>query len=118
MADVKIDVAKLNAAFQAALPEHERKAAETEAKAQGMRGFSMSDVGGIEDTFCGAWAAIQGPIALLLRVGGWFLPASTVAMIKAVVTAINEELVPMVCGTPAPAKSDPMKRGPQGGGGN
>lgn len=48
-------------------------------------------------SFCAAWPKVRIALNLGLKFAAWFLPASQIALAKAVLTAINDEIVPVIC---------------------
>lgn len=92
-----------NRAFAEALPGHaERLKAKSEEKlnSMGAQGFAGIDsINDLEQTFCGAWPRVRGFLNFAIGMAGWAMPG-TAAAARAVVTAIDKELVPNICDLP------------------
>lgn len=96
----KIDVEAFNRAFAEALPGHaERLAAKSNEKLAGMGLAGLDSFSDIEHTFCGAWPQARKFLNLAIGMAGWVMPGAAAAA-KAVVTAIDQQLVPIICETP------------------
>lgn len=93
----EVNVAKLNAAFVKAFPIEKKALVPKGAETQKMAGFAKLDIfDDTVDTFCEAWPKVKPFLNMALKGLGWFFP-SQVAMAKAVITAIDTELVPVIC---------------------
>lgn len=93
----EVNVAKLNAAFVKAFGPEKKALAPKAAQTQKIAGFADLNVfDDTVDTFCEAWPRVKPFLNMALKGLGWFFP-SQVAMAKAVITAIDTELVPMIC---------------------
>lgn len=96
----QIDVAKLNAAYQAALPTHTANQVAKQDASKEVAGFAgltlPGGVTGAKDTFCTAWPKVLPLLNLGLKYLAWIWPAQ-VASAKAVLDALNKELIPFVC---------------------
>lgn len=109
MAEVKIDIKKLDAAVRAAMSEQPKDKQPSAAKVEALEAFpsvkaGFATLGVIEDaqtTFCGAWPKVNATIKTALSFASWFLPAQHIALVKAVLAAINTQIIPAICGPKA-----------------
>lgn len=99
-----VDVKKLNDAYKRHLDDRFEGAQQKQqnAMAAGVGFAGLGEVGNtidaIENTFCDAWPKAYKYLNLLLRGVSWFAPAPA-AQARAILDAINDEIVPNVCGT-------------------
>lgn len=100
--DIKIDMKKLDAIIAKAQPEYEKKLVAKKPNASMMAAGFVSPTAVTLDgtlmTFCGAWPKVRALLNVGLKFAGWFIPASQVALAKAFLTAISEEIMPAICG--------------------
>jgi hypothetical protein len=128
MATLNVDMAKVNAMYQAGLSKHQAEAADKLAKTGqklGVANFGgFEAVGSISSTFCDAAESVNKIINTALYFAGFWFSKDDIGMVKSWVATINSQFVDPMCKVaaaappPAPAQPDPMHRGPQGGGGN
>lgn len=97
--NINIDVDKLNAAVASAYPKHMEELAPKAASVAGFAG--ISGIGEAVTTFCAAWPKVRPFLNTALKGFAWFFPEK-VALAKAVLGAIDTEIVPAICGTQKP----------------
>lgn len=99
MTNPVFDMNKFNEAYQAALHE-----AGAEHKKLGI------DIGTVTGQFCANWPKIMGFFNTAIGLLGWWQP-SVAVMAKAAITAINQVVVPSICGTSAPVPGPVINHG-------
>lgn len=106
MAEIKIDMAKLDAAIRAGMPKAPVEKQPSEAKTAALEAFpsvkagfaSMGVIEDVQTTFCSAWPKVRPLIMTGLKFVAWFAPAQVVALAKSVVNAIDTVIAPALCG--------------------
>lgn len=94
-----------NRAYAEALPGHEDAVAARSEEKLGQMGVStlagLPSIADIERTFCGSWPKVKGFLNFAIGLASWAPGMGAVAAsARAVVTAIDKELVPNICELP------------------
>lgn len=105
MADEKkssgINVAKLNETYRRATGQQKDVIRPKVEETQALLGFDFGQVDDIADTFCDAWTKVRPWLKTLFKMAAWMPGAGQyVVMAKAVIAAIDENIIPLVCEAP------------------
>lgn len=90
----EIDVKKLNGVFLKNFAQKKNDLMPKASQTAGLLGLEIIDE--TVDTVCEAWPKVKPFLNMILKGYGFFFP-SKVAMARAVFTALDEELFPMIC---------------------